>query len=95
MLELWYDGAIMMSRTQITLDREVQRRIAKRASEQGISFAEYIRRLATRDLAGLEPKADVSMVFNLGSSGGSNVAKNKDAMIAEAFEAMRRKGRRR
>jgi hypothetical protein len=85
----------MMSRTQITLDREVQKRITKRASEQGISFAEYMRRLAARDLAGPEPKANVEMVFNLGSSGGSNVAANKDAMIAEAFEAIRRRSARR
>ena len=84
-----------MSRTQITLDREVQRRIAKRASEQGISFAEYMRRLAARDLAAPEPKASVEMVFNLGSSGGSNVAANKHAMIAEAFEAIRRRSPRR
>jgi hypothetical protein len=85
----------MMSRTQITLDREVQKRVTKRASEAGISFAEYMRRLVDRDLAGPEPKANVAMVFNLGSSGGSNVAKNKHAMIAEAFEATRRNSARR
>jgi len=79
----------MMSRTQITLDREIQKRVIKRASEAGISFAEYMRRLVDRDLAGPEAKASVEMVFNLGSSGGSNVTANKDAMIGEAIAALR------
>jgi hypothetical protein len=41
----------MMSRTQIALESEVQRRARKRASELGVSLAEYIRRLVARDLA--------------------------------------------
>src|SRR5437763_1301146 len=39
----------MMSRTQITLDRETHRRARKRAADLGISFAEYIRRLIAHD----------------------------------------------
>ena len=30
---------------------------------------------------------DVAHVFDLGSSGGSDIARNKDSMIAEAFQA--------
>jgi hypothetical protein len=82
-----YDGAIMTSRTQITLDPELQWRALRRASDLGISFAEYVRRLVEQDIS--EPKAVVGIeaLFDLGSSGGSNIAKNKDAMIAEAFDA--------
>jgi len=75
----------MMARSQITLDPEVQRRARQRANDLGVSLAEYVRRLVTRDLGGTPPAASPSLVFNLGSSGGSNIARDKDAMIAEAF----------
>jgi hypothetical protein len=84
----------MMVRTQITLESELQRRARQRASEAGVSLAEYVRRLVARDLARPKFGADVSTIFDLGSSGGSNIAKNKDSMIAEAFDAVRRRARR-
>jgi hypothetical protein len=85
----------MMSRTQITLDPEIQRRARRRASDLGISLAEYVRRVVARDLGGTTAPVDPSVVFDLGSSGGSNIAKDKDAMIAEAFAAGRRMPHRR
>lgn len=94
-LELCYDGAIMMSRTQITLDPEIQRCARQRASDLGISLAEYMRRLVTRDLGRPRAKADPILVFDLGSSGGSDIARDKDAMIAAAFAPARRNSRRR
>ena len=39
--------------------------------------------------------AKVAMLFDLGASGGSDIARDKDAMIAAAFASLRRKGRRR
>jgi hypothetical protein len=90
-----YDDDIMMSRTQITLEPEIQRRARQRASDMGVSFAEYVRRLVARDLGGLQPVANPAVVFDLGASGGSNVAANKDAMIAEAFASGERKTRHR
>jgi hypothetical protein len=39
----------------------------------------------TRDLARPEATANVSCIFDFGSSGGSDVARNKVLMIAEAF----------
>ena len=85
----------MMSRTQITLDSELQRRARQRANDLGVSLAEYVRRLVARDLGSSPASADPSAIFDLGSSGGSNIAKNKDAMIAEAFTASRRQTKRR
>jgi hypothetical protein len=79
----------MMSRTQITLDRETHRRARKRATELGVSFAEYIRRLVARDIASPRAAADPSILFALGRSTGSDVEANKDVMIAEAFAATR------
>lgn len=84
----------MVARTQITLSPEVHRRARARAAELGISLAEYFRRLADRDL---EPEraADVSTVFDLGDSKGSDVARDKDAYVAEAVAAEAGRRRRR
>jgi len=83
----------MMSRTQITLESETQQRARQRASDLGVSLAEYVRRLVARDLARPEPAADIERIFDLGSSGGSDIGRYKDAMIAEAVRSTR--GRRR
>jgi hypothetical protein len=90
-----YDGAIMMAKTQITLGTEMQRRARQRANDLGVSLAEYFRRLVARDLARPETAADVDRIFDLGSSGGSDIASQKDSVIAEAFHSTRRKLRRR
>jgi hypothetical protein len=92
---VWYDGAIMMAKTQITLETEMQRRARQRANDLGVSLAEYFRRLLARDLARPETAAHVDRIFDLGASGGSDIASNKDSMIAEAFRSTRRKPRRR
>lgn len=83
----------MMSRSQITLDQEIQRRARRRASDLGISLAEYIRRLVARDLGRVPATVSPKAVFDLGASGRSNIARNKDAMIAEAFAEGRLKQR--
>jgi hypothetical protein len=84
----------MMVRTQITLENELQKQARRRASEIGVSFAEYVRRLVARDLVRPEPTADLTCVFDLGVSGASDIATEKDSMIAEAFATGRSKPRR-
>lgn len=79
----------MMARTQITLETEMQRRARQRASDLGVSVAEYFRRLVARDLARPETTAQVDRIFDLGSSGGSDIASQKDSVIAEAFHSRR------
>lgn len=60
-----------------------------RAGGLGISLAEYVRRLVAEDLKGEEPAAvDPSAVFDLGSSGGSDIARDKDSMLREAFSGL-------
>jgi hypothetical protein len=61
------------------------RRARQRAGKLGISLAEYVRRLVAEDLEERARGADPSLVFNLGSSAGSDVATQKDAMLADAF----------
>src|SRR5262245_59257843 len=86
----------MNARTQITLDPETQRRAHAKAAELGISFAEYVRRLVAADLGEPKPKADISMVFDLGASAEpTNVARDKDKMLGQAVweEYVRKMGR--
>jgi hypothetical protein len=86
-----------MIRTQIALDTEEHSRAKRRAAEQGISLAEFVRRAVRHDLGGESerPTAHISEIFGLGGSGGSNVAKHKDRYVGEAVEAeyLRKTGR--
>ena len=73
-----------MVRTQITLKSDSHRRAKRRAAERGISLAEYLRQVVDRDL-GEQPKGDISAIFGIGDSGGSDIANHKDEYIGEAF----------
>jgi len=84
----------MMTRTQITLDSELQRRARERATTMGISLTEYIRRLLACDLEQPQQPVDPALVFDLGSSGSADIARDKDVLIGEAVAAeSRRRGR--
>ncbi len=77
-----------MARTQISLKPDAHRRARARAAALGISLAEYMRRLVDRDLQDTAtPRADISSIFGLGDSGGSDVAKYKHEYIGEAIAA--------
>lgn len=83
-----------MIRTQITLDAELHRRALKRAAQLGMSLSAYIRRALQRDLGERRAGVSATAVFDLGDSGGSDIAQEKDALIASALSAVsRRKGR--
>lgn len=79
----------MMSRSQISLDPEMLRRARQRAAQLGVSFAEYVRGLVAKDLGEPETPTSPSVVFNLGSSGGSDVARDKDSMVGNAIRTGR------
>jgi hypothetical protein len=75
----------MNARTQITLDPQTQRRAQAKAADLGISFAEYVRRLLAQDLDQPKPKADISVVFDLGASDEpTDIARDKDKMVGDA-----------
>ncbi len=85
----------MMVRTQIALDSEEHRRAKRRAAELNISLAEYVRRAVRHDLGEKDrPKADISEIFGLGSSGLSDVSENKDRYLGESLweEHLRKTG---
>lgn len=77
----------MMIRTQISLSSELHTRIRARAAALNISLAEYIRQLVNRDLAESPRRVDRSIVFDLGSSEGTDIASEKARMIGEAVGA--------
>ena len=78
----------MTTRLQVTLEPDEHRRAKRRAAELGISLAEFVRRAVDGALDDPErAKPDISAIFGLGNSGGSNVAKFKDEYLGEAVEA--------
>ncbi len=86
----------MMVRTQISLDQALHRRARRRAEELGISLAELTRRALASELAPANTaEAEISSIFDLGDSGGSDVAAEKDRYLAEASwnEYLRKTGR--
>jgi hypothetical protein len=77
----------MATRLIVTLDPEQHRRAKQKAEAEGVSLAEYIRRLVVRDLGEERTPADVTSVFGLFDSGGSDVGTHKDAYVAQAVDA--------
>ena len=76
-----------MVRTQISLDSERHAQARARAAELGVSLAEYVRRLVDRDIARPPRTVDRSVVFDLGDGAPTDMARDKDRMIAEAVAA--------
>jgi len=78
----------MTTRLQVSFEPEEHRRAKRRAAELGISLAEFVRR-AVDDALGAPagPKADISEIFGIADSGGSDVANRKDEYLAEAIQA--------
>jgi hypothetical protein len=79
----------MVVRTQITLDAEVHRRAKRRASEQGISLAEYVRRAIESELGAPARRSDPSQIFDLFDSGGADVAREKERYLDSAVAGER------
>ena len=75
-----------MARSQITLEPEFLRRARQRARDLGVSFAAYLRGLLVKDLSHPKAVAGIESIFDVGSSGGTNIATQKHAMIEEAFD---------
>ncbi len=74
-------------RTQIALETEQHALVKRKAEELDISMAEYIRRLIDRDLQQTRSGGDISDIFGIGNSGGSNIALDRKSATAEAIAA--------
>jgi len=90
-----YDGDIMMARTQVSLEPELLKRAKAKAAEQGVSLAEYVRKLIESDLVAKAGKPDITAIFDLFDSGGSDITRFKDEYIGDALwaEYQRKMGR--
>ena len=75
-------------RTQIDLEAEQHALVKRKAADLGISMAEYIRRLVERDLVPTGSSGDISAIFGIGDSGGSNIATDRKGATAEAIAAL-------
>lgn len=76
-----------MVRSQISLDSELHKKAKQRAAALGISLAEYLRHLVSRDLQDPTPEGDISAIFDLGHSGGSDVASDERKYLDAAVES--------
>ncbi|MDE0268573.1 MAG: hypothetical protein OXI96_06010 [Acidimicrobiaceae bacterium] len=87
------DTAVMIwcMRTRVALEAEQHAMVKRKAAALGISIAEYIRRLIDRDLAVSENEPDISDIFGLGDSGGSDIAVDRKNATAQALVAHRSK----
>ena len=74
-------------RTQIDLASEQHALAKRKAADLGISMAEYIRRLVERDLSQTGSGSDISAIFGIGDSGGSDIAVDRKGATAEAMAA--------
>ncbi|MCY4406423.1 MAG: hypothetical protein OXC15_08645 [Rhodospirillaceae bacterium] len=81
----------MMVRIKISLDLERHALARARAASLGISLAEYVRRLIDRDVAERPDETDRSVVFDLGTSEGTDVATQRALMIGKATGAGKRR----
>jgi hypothetical protein len=80
----------MMVRMQVTLDPETHRSILETAARQRISASEYIRRAVLKTFEEPPSPADPSRVFDLGRSTGTDIARDKAALLGEAAASLRR-----
>jgi hypothetical protein len=77
-----------MTRTVISIERDLYERARERAEELGISFAELVRNLLADNIVEKRPQADPSIIFDLGSSGEeTDIARDKDRLLGEAVWA--------
>jgi hypothetical protein len=74
-------------RIEISLDDELYERASSRAQAMGVSLEEDIRWLVMQALPEQKRQADISAIFGLGDSGGTNIAKDKHRLIGEAIAA--------
>ena len=74
-------------RTVITLPDHVHALAKQRAAEQGISFAEFARRLFDRELDSAVPQGDLDAICAMVSGEAFDMAADGKAIVAEAAAA--------
>ena len=75
----------MPTDTPIVLEPALEKRAQQHAQQLGISLADYIAQLITQDLGNPVPISNPSIIFNLGDSGGTDIARDKDHLLGAAI----------
>lgn len=74
-------------RTVITLPDHLHAEAKRRAAEQGISFAEFVRRLFHRELGAAEPHGDLDAICAMVHGVPFDMSADGKALVAEAAAA--------
>ena len=74
-------------RTVITLPDHLHAEAKRRAAEQGISFAEFVRRLFYRELGTAEPRGDLDAICAMVSGEPVDMSEDGKSIVAEAAAA--------
>ena len=74
-------------RTVITLPDHVHALAKQRAAEQGISFAEFARRLFDRELGSVAPQGDLDAICAMVNGEAFDMAADGKAIVAAAAAA--------
>ena len=75
----------MSTNTPIVLEPELEKQAQQRAHQLGMPLADYIRQLIAQDLENPAPANDPSIIFNLGNSGGTDIARDKNHLLGAAL----------
>lgn len=71
----------------MALGAEQHALVKGKATDLGVSMSEYTRRLVGRDLNKTGPGSDISIIFGIGDSGGSDIAVDRKRATAESIAA--------
>ncbi len=74
-------------RTVITLPDHLHAEAKQRAAEQGISFAEFARRLFDRELSAAAPQGDLGAICAMVHGEPFDMAADSASILAEAITA--------
>ncbi|WP_419946950.1 hypothetical protein [Candidatus Poriferisodalis sp.] len=77
-------------RTVITLPDHLHAEAKQRAAQQGISFAEFARRLFDRELSTADPQGDLDAIRAIVHGEPFDMAADCNAIVAEAVAAQHR-----
>ena len=75
-------------RTVVTVPDHIHKLAKQRASELGISFAEFTRRLLEQELTGTDPQGDIESIRGIVNGPAFDMALDGERLIGEATDSL-------
>ncbi len=75
-------------RTVVTVPDHLHKLAKQRASELGISFAEFTRRLLEQELVGTDPQGDIDSIRGIVTGPAYDMAVDGERLIGEATDGL-------